>query len=99
MSTDFSPLQVGQTVRITKRRLVPGRPVLDDDAWVDDVTIGVIDALKRADGGVWLCLCLPGGGAAQFHVGITPLGVRLNDGCLGQYVQIRTGPPEQGRLI
>lgn len=66
-------IQLGQSLRITKRRHIPGTPVLDSSSWVRDVTEGVLTCIRRVDGGVMLKI-----GSGEFFIGVSPLGPLLN---------------------
>ena len=88
----FDPLRVGQRVRVIKQRHIPGRPVLSVDAWVDEVTEGVICDFKRVDGGVTIELSQDAGDPTYFTIGISPLGPLLNHN--GTAVKILAEPSD-----
>ncbi len=93
----FAPLELGQRVRVTKQRHIPGRPVLSADAWTDEITEGVIASFKRIDGGVMIGLSEESGEQADFGIGICPLGLLLNHN--GTRIKILEEAPKQAALF
>ena len=87
-------IQLGQTLRITKRRHIPGTPVLDSSSWVRDVTGGDegggLLVERRVDGGVMLTI-----GSGEFFIGVSPLGPLLNHG-FGHVEIIANQPNPEG---
>lgn len=94
---NFDPLAIGQFVRITKDRLISGLPVLDAKSWVQDVTEGAINNLKRIDGGVMATISRPENGPSEFFIGISPLGPLLNHN--GFRLEILNREPVQHSLL
>lgn len=91
------PIQVGQFVRVTKDRLIPGMPVLDDKSWVSDVTEGTITKIKQADAGVLVTVQQAANATAEFFVSVSYLGPLLNHN--GFRLEVLNRAPDQGFLF
>ena len=89
-------LSVGQRIKVTKERLLAGKPVLQLSSWVDDITDGILSKIRRIDGGVMLTVSGHDQCQIDFYVGITPIGPLLNHN--GIRVEIIEQSPEQGAL-
>lgn len=84
-------IHIGQILRITKREHISGLPVLDSTSWVSNVTEGVLNRIRRVDGGVMLKI-----GSSEFFMGVSPLGPLMNHG-FGHF-EIIASQPEQMTL-
>lgn len=93
----FAPLRIGQRVRITKQRHLPGAPVLDAASWVDDVTEGLISSFQRVDGGLMVAVSQSGGDPVRIYIGVAWFGPMLNPN--GTKVEILADAPEQTELF
>ena len=94
---NFTPLHVGQLVRVTKETHIEGLPVRDEKSWVKDITEGVIKDLKRADGGVWVSIVQQTKEVFEFYIGFACPGPILSG--IGFRFEILKQAPKQGLLL